>query len=213
MFIGFSFTANSQCIMNFKIGEKGTAEFDNPDYGDYQYELTNKSFKPCSVKIVDRNSGEIIRGFDLDKRTTSIIDVPANGKVLVTNDSKGKVKIKGEMVSKLDVARKSIIASSTDAKGNKVTASASTTNDEDYVQLNLINNSDKDISLIIPKVMNPNLLPNSKSGVCLKVGQKVYFKAYGKKYELFEVNSNINEGEDLNIAALVKRKKYELGFY
>jgi len=211
LLIGCSFAANSQCISNFTITENGTAEFDHPEYGQYIYKLINKSFKTCDIKVIDRESGEFISGFGMGKRTTAEVNVPSYGKVVITNDSKGKLKIKG--VKLTDNSNVNVSVTATNDSGNKVKASAATSNDEKYVQVNLINNSDKDISLMIPTVMNPNLLPKSKSGLSLKVGQKIYFKAYGKKYELLTVSADFNEGEDLNVSRLLKEKKYELGFY
>ena len=59
--------------------------------------------------------------------------------------------------------------------------------------------------------MNPNLSPLSNSGVDLKVGQKVLFKAKGKKQVLLVVSRNIKQGEVLDVAKLLKERKKELG--
>lgn len=217
LLVGFTFTANSQCIQNFSINKNGVAEIDNPNYGDYQYKLTNKAFRSCNVKVVDRESGEFISGFGMGSRTSVVVNVPSNGKIVVTNDSKRNLKIKGvKLADKSPSVVSSFSSKSVVSYGKSSVAVVSDSDDDKdskYIQFNLINNSNKDIALRIPSVMNPNLLPNSKSGVNLKLGQKIYFRAYGKNYELLEVSSDIAEGEDVIISRLLKEKKYELGFY
>jgi len=75
----------------------------------------------------------------------------------------------------------------------------------------LRNNSPKSIPLIIPTVMNPNLSPMSNSGVTLRMGQKVYFKAKGKKRVLLVVDDSIADGDILEVSALLAQRKKELG--
>ena len=87
----------------------------------------------------------------------------------------------------------------------------STTDTRKYISFTLRNNTKKSIPLIIPTVMNPNLSPLSNSGVDLKVGQKVLFKAKGKKQVLLVVSRNIKQGEVLDVAELLKERKKELG--
>ena len=61
------------------------------------------------------------------------------------------------------------------------------------ISMTFRNGSLQSIPLVIPGVMNPNLSPESKSGVSLDVGQKVYFfpKGKGGKRELlFEVKAD-----------------------
>lgn len=78
-----------------------------------------------------------------------------------------------------------------------------------YVSLTLLNESDVSIPLIIPGYMNPNLSPNSSSGVRVKLGQKVYFKYKFKKRLLLEVSDEL-EGKSLEISSLLNEKKKEL---
>ena len=59
--------------------------------------------------------------------------------------------------------------------------------------------------------MNPNLSPYSKSGVELKIGQEIIFKAKGKKYVLLQVDASISDGDIIDVAKLLKEKKAELG--
>jgi hypothetical protein len=59
--------------------------------------------------------------------------------------------------------------------------------------------------------MNPNLSPKSSSGVSLEPGQEIYFRVKGKKYLLFTVDESIAEGERINVPALIRERKKELG--
>jgi len=59
--------------------------------------------------------------------------------------------------------------------------------------------------------MNPNLSPFSNSGVDLKIGQKILFKEGGKKYVLLVVDETIAQGDEINVAQLLKSKRKELG--
>ena len=72
------------------------------------------------------------------------------------------------------------------------------------------NSSLKSIPLLIPGVMNPNLSPFSKSGVTLKMGQKVYFNEHDKRYLLLVVDSTNYNGEVIVINQLIKKRKKEL---
>ena len=59
--------------------------------------------------------------------------------------------------------------------------------------------------------MNPNLSPNSMSGVTLKMGQEVLFKVRGRKYVLLTVDENIQKDDVLDVAKLLPKRKRELG--
>jgi len=83
--------------------------------------------------------------------------------------------------------------------------------DSTYVKFTLRNNSMKSIPLVIPRVMNPNLSPQSNSGVTLKLGQKIFFKKGRKKYVLLVVDETLKEGMVLDVAKLIKERKKELG--
>lgn len=77
------------------------------------------------------------------------------------------------------------------------------------VEFTLHNKTSSSIPLWIPSVMNPNLSPNSDSGVDLKVGQKVYFKYRGKKRVLLSVTEEF-EGKTLDVAQLLEERKKEI---
>ena len=59
--------------------------------------------------------------------------------------------------------------------------------------------------------MNPNLSPNSKSGVDLKIGQELIFRNRGKRYVLFTVDESIQEGQQVDVYQLLQERKKELG--
>jgi hypothetical protein len=59
--------------------------------------------------------------------------------------------------------------------------------------------------------MNPNLSPNSRSGVSLKVGQKLLFRDKGTNYLLLEVTDSIQQGDEIDVAELLRQRKNSLG--
>ncbi len=77
------------------------------------------------------------------------------------------------------------------------------------VDLNFENRSLASISLQIPSVMNPNLSPNSSSGVTLHKGQEVFFIFQGKKTLLLRVE-NEKDGEVVVIDQLIAKRIAEL---
>ena len=79
----------------------------------------------------------------------------------------------------------------------------------DKISFTLLNKSEKSIPLQIPGVMNPNLSPNSSSGVTLRIGQKVLFKYRGKKRVLLVVDASL-KGQKLEVDALIIERKREI---
>lgn len=80
---------------------------------------------------------------------------------------------------------------------------------QESIVCTLHNTSAKSIPLWIPSVMNPNLSPFSKSGVDLRVGQKVFFKYDGKKEVLFVVSAD-QDNQTLDVVKLIKAREEEL---
>jgi len=75
------------------------------------------------------------------------------------------------------------------------------------------NGSFRSISLIIPGVMNPRLVPMSNSGVSLDAGQVVYFFPNGKnekKEVLFVVKPTWKRDTILEIHQIIKKRVKEL---
>ncbi|MGD1847161.1 MAG: hypothetical protein ACFB10_17360 [Salibacteraceae bacterium] len=81
----------------------------------------------------------------------------------------------------------------------------------EYITFTLVNKTARSIPLIIPTVMNPNLSPFSRSGVRLKVGQKIFFKEGGKRHLLLQVSADIDQDANLDVAKLLKQRRAELG--
>lgn len=91
-----------------------------------------------------------------------------------------------------------------------ITQSAGPTTGAESVSFSLTNTSAKSIPLMIPGVMNPNLSPFSRSGVTLKIGQKILFRHKGKSTILLVVDSSITEGSTLEVSQLLRQKRKEL---
>ena len=53
--------------------------------------------------------------------------------------------------------------------------------------------------------MNPNLSPQSKSGVDLPLGQQIFLKMQGKDLLIFTVTDTIPKGARINVADLIDR--------
>ena len=158
--------------------------------GSYAATIKNKSTLGLEIKVIDDKSKEQIRGFGLGKKAKAEVMVEKTSKLIIhnTNDEKAHVKIK--------LQEKDFPVADPDRK---------------YASFTLRNTSAKDIPLIIPTVMNPNLSPFSNSGVDLKMGQEIIFKHKGKRYVLITVDEKIKDGDVLDVAKLLKAKKKELG--
>ena len=72
------------------------------------------------------------------------------------------------------------------------------------INLELINKSSKSISLIIPGVMSPNLLPNSTSNLKLKIGQEIIFKKTLNKSIIYTVSEKNEDGDKIYINELIE---------
>lgn len=167
-----------------------TVEIDYIDIDYYQITLKNKGIKDISIAVNSRSSNEQVKGFGMGDRAKVEVYVEAENKLLVTNNSD-----QGGMLSYWIAEKNRLVE---ERRG-------------EYVSFTLRNTSAKSIPLIIPTVMNPNLSPFSKSGVDLKIGQEIFFKAKGKRHVLLIVDSTINNGDELDVAKLLKKRKKELG--
>ncbi len=176
---------------NLAIPPNASLELDYADYEMYELQLRNNNSKGLEVKVVDKQTGEFVRGFGLGPVGKVEVMVEGTSKIVFTNTS-GKT------------ARLSVAFTEMDAK--KVMAA-----NEGSISFTLVNPSDESIPLIIPNVMNPNLSPNSKSGVDLKIGQDLIFRNRGKRYVLFTVDESIQEGQQIDVYQLLEARKKELG--
>ncbi len=152
-------------------------------------DLKNKSLKDIQVKVRPSNGGDAIRGFGLGPKGKATVLVESDHFLELENtkDTKSKVSYSYKVASPPKVLK-----------------------EKNYISFTLANNSAKSIPLIIPSVMNPNLSPYSRSGVDLKLGQKIFFKKGGKRYLLLTVTNSIKEGATINVSKLLKERQKEI---
>ena len=175
--------------MLLTIPSNQTVEFDYPGYDLFEAELKNKSNIGLGVAVLSKDKNEQIKGFGLGKRAKVDVMVERDNKLVFTNTSNQDVKLRID----IDEA-----------------APPQPTKDK-YISFTLRNKSMKSIPLVIPTVMNPNLSPDSRSGVDLKVGQKIFFKVNRKKYLLLTVDESIENGSEIEVSEFIKKRKVELG--
>lgn len=185
--VGLAFAQRS----SLEIPPKSSLELDYADYEMYQLQLRNNNSKGLEVKVVDKKTGEFVRGFGLGPVGKVEVMVENTSKIVFTNTSN-------------KMASLSVSFTAMDAK--KVMEA-----NRGLVSFTLVNSSNESIPLIIPNVMNPNLSPNSKSGVDLKIGQELIFRNRGKRYVLFTVDESIQEGQQVDVYQLLQERKKELG--
>ena len=185
--VGLAFAQKS----SLEIPPKSSMELDYADYDMYQLQLRNGNSKGLEIKVVNKETGAFVRGFGLGPIGKAEVMVEGTSKIVFTNTS-------------TKTANLSVVFTKMDTK--KVMAA-----NEGLIDFTLVNSSDESIPLIIPNVMNPNLSPNSKSGVNLKIGQELIFRNRGKRYVLFTVDETIQEGHQIDVYELLQARKKELG--
>ena len=187
----FVFMSCSTSKMVIQVPANDSVEIDYPEYESYKAVLKNSLLTDLDIKVLDKGTGEQVSGFGLNNNSKVDVSIRKNAKLVLVNNSSKDTKLK------MAIKEEKMASSTTDTRK--------------YISFTLRNNTKKSIPLIIPTVMNPNLSPLSNSGVDLKVGQKVLFKAKGKKQVLLVVSRNIKQGEVLDVAKLLKERKKELG--
>lgn len=165
---------------------------DNKYMDSFEATIRNKSFQNLEVAVINDKTMKQTSGFGLGKKATVEVIVGEGETLHILNPNQKEAK--------LNIDQRFM-------DSDKIMDPKSTNN---YVSFTLVNNTAKSIPLIIPTVMNPNLSPFSKSGVDLKYGQKVYFKAKGKRHILLIVNDKIKDGDILKVGQLIKQRKQEL---
>ena len=184
----FSAKICCQSVVNIPAGE--SVEFDYPAYEYATVHLKNKGMKEIDVIVLNKETTEQLRGFGLGKLAKEKVMVESSAKLVLKNKNKTAIAVK------IDADERSKPMDIPMVK---------------KVDFTLQNSSDKSIPLIIPTVMNPNLSPNSMSGVSLKMGQEIFFKVRGRKYVFLTVDESIQEGDVLDVAKLLPKRKKELG--
>lgn len=178
-----------------------SVEIDYKDYPSYNAELKNKSMRSVEVAVLNKVSGEQVRGFGLGISNETIM-IEQENKLVLSNSSNRPLKVKVGITE-----RKSTSTKKTTTQKETVVVKEKPV----YIEFTLLNKSGKSIPLIIPNVMNPNLSPFSSSGVSLKIGQEILFRSKGKKYVLLVVDETIKNGDKLDVGKLLKEKKEALG--
>lgn len=183
-----AFGAQAQSTIEIPGKKDKVLEYDEYERTDVTLKCTCD--KEVMVAVLDKNSGNQLRGFGLAPNGKATVFVEETSILVLRNTSKKTAEL--EVKSREHKVEK---------KGKDMVV----------VNFTLRNSSAQSIPLWIPSVMNPNLSPMSNSGVNLQYGQKVYFKENGKKYVLLEVDENIQEGEKIDVPKLIKQRKEELG--
>lgn len=191
VFITLSSCATTDSLVNIPANKN--IQINNKGMNSYEATIKNKSFLDLEVAVIDSKTKEKTSGFGLGKKAKVEVIV-SDGKTLhISNPTNKSARVK------IDHKR----------MGTNQIFNPKSSND--YVSFTLVNNTAKSIPLIIPTVMNPNLSPFSKSGVDLKFGQKVFFRAKGKRHILLIVNDKIKDGDQIKVGKLLKQRKKDLG--
>jgi len=195
------FTACSSTNSIIKIPANQSVDISTENYEYSKVKLQNRSASQVDVKVIDKKSGEFIRGFGLGPIGSTHVSVEDFGQLKLINNSASTIKVGYSVFEKIKTkkTKKAIVSKPKEKKKSSTT------------QIYLTNKTAKSIPLIIPTVMNPNLSPFSKSGVSLKMGQKVFFKNKRKRYLLFEMNETNEAEQIIEVSELIKMRKKELG--
>lgn len=192
--------AGSKAKVKIKIKEKGfQVQSTNDEY--VSFTLRNNSAK--SIPLIIPN----VMNPNLSPYSNSGVDLKIGQEIYFKKNGKKEVLlIVDESIKNGDVIKvNELIKSWKNKKATPVKKAK-----VESVNITLRNKSAKDIPLIIPTVMNPNLSPFSTSGVNLKMGQEILFKYKGKKYVLLTVDEKIKDGDVLIMNELLNAKKKEI---
>ena len=166
--------AHGQSILEIPKDSRVTIGY--PDSQDAALALKNKSSQGIDVATVNKVSGVQLSGFGLGPFGKATVAVSPLALLELHNTSDHSVRLSYEIT-----------------KAAKQVADK----DEEYIGFTLRNETLRSIPLIIPGVMNPNLSPQSNSGVRLKVGQEIKYKKGGRAHLLLVVDDSIKEGDVL----------------
>ena len=168
--------AHGQSVVEIPAGSRVTIGY--PDSKDAALALKNKSSQGIDVATINKVSGVQQSGFGLGPFGKATVAVSPLDLLELRNTSNEAVRLSYEI---------------TKAVKNEVGE------DERYISFTLRNETLKSIPLVIPGVMNPNLSPQSNSGVRLKIGQEIKYKKGGRAHLLLIVDNSIKEGDVLFI--------------
>ena len=191
LFLVFTSCSTAQ-KSNLEIAPNSSLELDYPNYKMYELQLKNSTGTALAVRVADKKTGEFVSGIGLGPLAKVEVVVGEGSKIVFTNNSSSMGKVSVKMLN-------------TDVKLKVVTST------KNMISFTLINPSDESIPLIIPNVKNPHSSPNSSCGVDLKIGQALLFRNGHKKYVLLTVDENIKEGQEVDVYAILIKRKKELG--
>ncbi len=175
--------------LNIQIPAKQSVVLDYPNYEAFSANLKNTSFSQVDVAVKSKNTSKQIRGFGLGPMGKAKVMVEKENELVLTNPSKKNIKLNIIIMQEsTEVAPKEGV----------------------YRKFTLENKSAKSIPLLIPNVMNPNLSPNSQSGVDLKIGQEILFRYKGQRHLLLKVDESVQNGDVIDVAQLLEQKKNAL---
>ena len=166
--------AQGQSIVEIPADSRVTIGY--PDSEDAALALKNKSSQGIDVATVNKVSGVQLSGFGLGPFGKATVAISPLALLELHNTSDNAVRVSYEVTK----AAKEVAD-----KGER------------YIGFTLRNETLRSIPLIIPGVMNPNLSPQSNSGVRLKVGQEIKYKKGGRAHLLLVVDDSIKEGDVL----------------
>ena len=167
--------AFGQSTLEIPAGER--VQIGYPDHNNLAITLKNKSGLGLEVSTVNK-----VSGFGLGPTATATVSVVPLGLLEIKNASDESVQIAYSITESKPVA---------------------TDENEQYVSFKLRNETLKSIPLIIPGVMNPNLSPQSNSGVRLKMGQEIIYRKGLSTRILLTVDETIKEGEVVLVGELL----------
>lgn len=176
--------------------------------------LDKRNVTDVDVRVLSTETGEQVKGFGLGLAGNVEVYVDKGTELVLENNSdrKARVKMKTRAYSKT-AAPEAPSPPSPPSSINPPTAKEAPATQQkkvEYIEFTLRNPGLKSIPLIIPSVMNPNLSPNSRSGVSLKIGQEILFRYKGKKRVLLTVTDAIQNGDEINVKALLEKRKAEI---
>ena len=174
--------------INLKLDAGQEIYLDNPGYEYYAAEIRNNGFQEIAVSVKSKSNQDQIKGFGLSGMGKEIVGVEKENFLSIRNTGDKSLKV-----------------ALTFTEQDRPQRSSSR-----LVSFQLKNGSDKSIPLLIPSVMNPNLSPNSLSGVDLKMGQEILFRRNGKKHLLLKVDENIKDGDVIEVSELLQKRITEL---
>lgn len=174
----------SKTALNIPPGQR--VEIDYPGYSAYSASLKSKSGGGVEVSVRSKSSDQQIRGFGLGSNGRSVVGVESGNKLVLVNTSDRKARV---------------------VLGISESQAESWAPPKNGINFTLRNTSSKPIPLIIPGVMNPNLSPNSNSGVNLAIGQEILYRYKGKNQVLLVVDDTIRNGDVIDVARLLEERK------